>query len=61
MIKRKQKDREIPGSCQRAKKAVKHESDDDINCNWSTWYSPQRDCEDWRSDEEIRTSRTQLC
>ena len=31
--KRKQKDRQILGSCQRAEKTVEHESDSDNNCN----------------------------
>ena len=35
--KRKRKDKQILGSCQRTKKAVKHKSDSDTNCICSTW------------------------
>ena len=33
----------MPTSCKRTeKKTMLHESDDDTNCNWHTWYSHQR-------------------
>ena len=35
--KRKQKDRQILGSCQRGEKAEKHEGDSDTNSSWYTW------------------------
>ena len=35
-------DRQILGSCLRAEKAVEHESDNDTNCRWCSWNSPQR-------------------
>ena len=35
--KRKWKDRQIPGSCQRAEKTGKHESDSDTKCSWCSW------------------------
>ena len=39
---RKRKDRQILGPCQRTKKIVEHDYDDDdddgdTNCNWCTW------------------------
>ena len=37
--KRKQKDRQILGYCERAEKAVEDESDSDINCSWCSWNS----------------------
>ena len=40
-IKEKKK-RQILGPCQRAEKAVKHESDGETNCSWCLWNSPQR-------------------
>ena len=39
---RKPKDRQILGPCRRTKEPVKHESDDDGNCNWFTWNDLQR-------------------
>ena len=40
--KRKQKDWQILGSCQRAEQPVEHEGDRDINCSWYAGNSPQR-------------------
>ena len=34
--------RQILGSCQKAKKAVEHVSDSDTNCSWFTWNSLQK-------------------
>ena len=31
----------IPGSCQRAEKAVEHKGDGDTNCSWYPWNGPQ--------------------
>ena len=39
---RKRKKRQVCGPCQRTKKAVKHESNGDTNCNWHTWNGPQK-------------------
>ena len=36
------KARQIPRSCQKAEKAVKHEGDCDTNYTWSPWNSLQR-------------------
>ena len=36
------KKRQVPGPCQRTKKAVEHECDGDTSCNWHTWNCPQR-------------------
>ena len=38
---RKGKDRQIPGSCQRAEEADEHEGDGDTNCSWCPWNGPQ--------------------
>ena len=40
--KRRRKDRQIPGSSQRAEKVVKHEGDSDTIYNWRTLNGPQR-------------------
>ena len=61
--KRKQKDRQILGPCQRTKKTVK--CDSDTSCSWCTWNSSQRLGKiDWRKrklEEESRPSRPQQC
>ena len=36
------KDKNIPGSCQRTKKAVEHERDNDTNSSCSSWNGSQR-------------------
>ena len=36
------KNRQILGPCQRTKKTVEHECDDDTNCNWCSWYGPKK-------------------
>ena len=38
---KKAKKRQVVGHCERTKKAAKHESDSDTNCNWRTWNGPQ--------------------
>ena len=40
-MKKKQKDRQLLGYCQKAKKAVEHESDGNTNCSWFTLNGPQ--------------------
>ena len=40
--KRKPKNRQILGPCQRTKKAMEHESDSHTNCSWCNWNGPQR-------------------
>ena len=39
---RRRKAVQIPGSCQRADKAVEHEGDSDTNRSWNTWNSLQK-------------------
>ena len=40
--KRKEKDRQVFGSCQRAEKVVEHEGDSDANCSWCSWNGSSR-------------------
>ena len=40
-MKESKKDRHVLESYLTVKKAVKHEGDSDINCNWCTWNSPK--------------------
>ena len=59
--KRKQKDRKIHGSCQRAEKAMEHEGDGDTNyilstCN-GTWKLENETLKIWKSEEESRQSK----
>ena len=37
-----QKERQLLGPCQKTKKAVEHESNDDTNYNWRAWNGSQR-------------------
>ena len=39
---RKQKEGQMLERCQRTKKTMEHESDDDTSCNWCIWNNPQR-------------------
>ena len=58
---KRQKDRQIHGSCYRAEKAVEYKGDIDTNCRWLAWNSHQkprkRDCRNWKSVEELRLYR----
>ena len=38
---RKQKDRQIPGPCQKTEKTLDYEGESDTNCCWCPWNSPQ--------------------
>ena len=36
-VERKQKDRQIPGPCQRTEKTLKYDGKSNTNCSWCPW------------------------
>ena len=59
--KRKRKDKQIIGTCQKTEKAIEDEGEGDSNCNWRTWNSVLKalikDWATWKSEYEWRPSR----
>ena len=55
--KKKQKDGQIHGSCQKAEKSAEHKVNSDTNCSWCTWNGSQSFGKDIKwSNEESRQS-----
>ena len=53
--KRKRNNTQIPGSCQKAEKAVEHEGDGNTSCSWCCWNGPQKPGKETVGTDDHRT------